>query len=131
MDIFAVFGIAAVTAAIALTLKQYRPELAMQVSAAGGVLVLLRAMTSISSVADMLTDLFEQSGVEPVWFALIIKIAGIAYITQISAELCRDAGESALACKTELCGRAMMLACVLPAITEVVNILIELTESMG
>ena len=38
----------------------------------------------------------------------------ITQVTHISAELCRDAGEKAVAAKLELCGAAASLMCVLP-----------------
>ena len=131
MDVFGLFGIAAATAAAALTLRHYRPELALQVSLAGGAVILIKAIASLGGITQTLNSLFERSGVGSEWFGLILKIFGIAYVTQISADICRDAGESALAAKTELCGKIMMLACALPAVIAVVDILMELAEGIG
>lgn len=48
--------------------------------------------------------------------AVIVKAIGIAYTTQIAAALCRDLGETALAVKTELVGRIMLMTLAVPLI---------------
>ena len=131
MDVFSLFGIAVVTSLLAVTVKQYKPEIAMQVSIAGGAMILLMAVSSLTGSLNAIKAMFDESGVDGQWPEMVLKILGIAYITQISAELCRDAGEGALAYKTELCGRALILACAAPAILALMRILLELTEKIG
>jgi stage III sporulation protein AD len=46
---------------------------------------------------------------------VLIKIIGIAYLAQFAGEICKDAGESAMAAKVERGGRIMILAAALPA----------------
>lgn len=130
MDVFTLCGVALVTAALAATLKQYRPELALQVGIAGGAVILLMALTSLGGAISAINAMLEESGLGGEWFALIVKIVGIAYITQITAEICRDAGEGALACKTEICGRVMILTCALPAVLALLRAALGIAENM-
>lgn len=130
MDVFELCGVAVITAILAVTVRQYRPELAVHVSIAGGAVLLLYAASELAGAAQILRDMFAQSGLGGGWLDLVLKITGIAYITQIASELCRDMGEGALAVKTELCGRLMMLTCVSPAILKLVGILKELAEQL-
>lgn len=131
MDVFELCGVAVITAVLAVTVRQYRPELAVQVSVAGGAVLLLICAARYADLPREIKAAFEQSGVDGGWLELVLKLCGIAFITQISADICRDAGESALAAKTELCGRVMMLACALPALLSLLRLLTGLAESIG
>ena len=53
--------------------------------------------------------------------AAVVKITGIAYTAQFSADICRDAGESAVASRIELAGRLMMLLAALPMVLSAVE----------
>ncbi len=131
MDAFSIMGIAVLTCVLAVTVKQFRPELAMQVSIAGGAIVTLAILSRISGVMISLRELYAESGLGGDWFGMIVKIAGTAYITQIASELCRDPGEGALAVKTELCGRILMLASAMPALVTLLRLLAGLADGMG
>lgn len=48
-------------------------------------------------------------GLNSDYIMLIFKVVGIAYIIQLAAQICTDAGESAIASKVELAGRVMIL----------------------
>lgn len=130
VDAFTFGGIAVITAMLAVTVRQYRPELAMQIGIAGGAVMLLLALGSLGGVFDAVRPFFEQSGLESGWAAMFLKITGIAYITQISSELCRDAGEGALACKAELCGRLLIVGAAAPAAVKLLQTLAELLSSV-
>ena len=131
MDIFSVCGIAVMTAVLAVTVRQFRPELAIQVSIAGGAVLTLSVLTKLAGSVETVKSFYAQTGLDGGWLETAIKLIGIAYITQISAELCRDAGESALALKAELCGRAIMLSCAMPALISLLKVLVGLAEMIG
>ena len=61
--------------------------------------------------------------------AVIVKAIGIAYTTQIAAALCRDLGETALAVKTELIGRIMLMTLAVPLILKITEMLTELVRN--
>ena len=46
---------------------------------------------------------------------MLVKIIGMAYLVQFGAEICRDAGESAIGSRVELGGRVLILSLTLPA----------------
>ncbi len=123
MDIFRIVGIAAAAAVLALTVKSYRPELGIQTAAAGGALILLLCISQLTEISSVLkTSLFEL-GLDEDAVLPVIKVAGIACVSQIGADICRDAGETALASKTELCGRILMVSAALPTLTKLVKLL--------
>lgn len=58
--------------------------------------------------------------------AAILKIIGCGYLFGISAELCRELGESAIASALTLVGRFEVIALVLPFIGEALDIALSL-----
>ena len=51
----------------------------------------------------------------------MLKVIGTAYLAQFAADLCRDAGESAVAGKVELAGRVLILALCLPVLMSILE----------
>ena len=92
---------------LALILGQYRPEFRMLVTAA--VTLLLMAM-----VLEQLSP-----GLTGDYAAILFKAVGICLLTQLAGDVCRDSGESSIASKIELAGRAAILLTAMPLIQEV------------
>ena len=53
----------------------------------------------------------------------VIKTAGIAIVTRLAADFCKDAKEGGLASAVELAGTALSLAAVLPLMGAVLDVL--------
>ena len=59
---------------------------------------------------------------------VVLRVIGIAYVAQFGAELCRDAGESAVASKIEFAGKIIIMTLSMPImykLLEVVNKIIQ------
>ncbi len=123
MDIFTIAGFAVITALLAITVKQYKPELATQVSLAGGLAMLLMVLSEVTGIMETIRELSRSGGLDERWVSLVFKTLGVGYVGQLSGQLCRDMGEGALAMKAELCTRIAIAAMVLPYVVQLVGIL--------
>ncbi|MHB8157554.1 MAG: stage III sporulation protein AD, partial [Desulfocucumaceae bacterium] len=56
----------------------------------------------------------------------ILKIVGIAYIADFGAQICRDAGEGAVASKIEFAAKIMVLVLAVPIVVAVLNSLLKI-----
>ena len=84
--------------------------------------VLLAAAIAIAGEVKQRAEEFMQNySVDGAGIAAVVKITGIAYTAQFSADICRDAGESAVASRIELAGRLMMLLAALPMVFSAVE----------
>ena len=126
MDVFKIVGIGLVGTVMALVLKQSKPELAILVSMATAVVIFLFAAPYFKAVMDMFDELTEMAGINPLHVGLVLKIIGVAYVVQFGAELCRDAGEGAIATKIELGGKITLLAMSMPIIYGLINLIREI-----
>ncbi len=115
MVIFQLAAFALLAASIVVLVRAYRPEMALQISIVAGLLLLLYIVAQVSGILDSLRTLSERYGINSAYIGVLVKIIGIAYLAQFAGDICKDAGESAMASKVELGGRIMILAAALPA----------------
>lgn len=120
MSIGEILGIGLVGAFLAITVRSTRPELGMAVGLATGCVIFAFILPEISSVLDGIEELSQNSGLDFKRFSVLIKIIGIAYITQFSAEVIKDSGENAIAKKVELAGKVMILVMIIPILKELI-----------
>ena len=105
MDIFKIVGIAFVGGLLSLFLRGYKKEFALVCSLVTALIILMQVGEAVTYVVDTLLAITEKSGVDKVYFEIIIKVVGIAYITQYGGELLKDSGENAIAQKVYLAGK--------------------------
>ena len=136
MDTFSLIGFAVVTAILSCTVRQFNTAAGMtlfrsgmNVALAGGAFILLSIIAKVSGVAAALSSVAASGGLDGESVAVIVKAIGIAYTTQIAAALCRDLGETALAVKTELAGRIMLMTLAVPLILKITEMLTELVRN--
>ena len=125
MSILQAAAICIVGSILCLFLRRIEPAQAALLGLAVLVLVLLSAMPEISRIVQTAEKLFGQSGLEPGWFLILCKAAGITYLTQIGADVCRDCGETAVASAVELCGRISLAGLALPLFVRLAEIVLE------
>ena len=123
MEIFKIVGFAIFAVIMVVVLKQQKPEMALLLSLAAGVCLLLFTVTKISGVVDMLNNLISKSGINKEFLTIILKVIGIAYIVEFGKNICQDAGQSAIATKLEMAGKVIIVTLSLPLIGALVNIL--------
>ena len=64
---------------------------------------------------------FGPAGLSPAVLAPVVKTSGIAILTRLAAELCRDAGESGIAAFVETAGAACALCAAVPLLETVLT----------
>ena len=124
-NILRICGAALCAAALGAILRQTRPEFAVYVSAAGGILLLGAVMTAFSPTVSSLKSLLDKAGLGDC-FGVLLKALGITIAASSAADLCRDLGESALGAKVELAARAELLLLALPLLERLLRAASEL-----
>ena len=119
MWIIAAAAVGLVGTVLALILGQYRPEFRMLVTAAVTLLLMAMVLEQLSPVLEQLRSTMELTGLTGDYAAILFKAVGICLLTQLAGDVCRDSGESSIASKIELAGRAAILLTAMPLIQEV------------
>lgn len=126
MGIAQIIGICIIATIMILVLKEHRPEIAIQISVAAGIIVLLMVSDKIANVIQLLTSLSNNIGVEIELISVVFKIIGIAYIAEFSAEICKDAGQGAIASKIEFASKIFIVILAVPIISSLIDLLANL-----
>ncbi len=124
MDIFKIIGIGLAGGVLSMTVKQYKKEYAILVGLATVTVILFFTLDTLSSVISQISLITEKSGVDTRYFAAVMKVVGVAYVTQFGAEILRDGGENAIALKVELAGKIFILGLTLPIVAEFLEVCI-------
>ena len=125
MDIFKVIAIAFTGGLVSLFLKEYKKEFALVASIVTAMMILLYVSEAVVEVVDTVLLITEKSGVDKKYFEIILKVVGIAYITQYGGELLKDCGENALAAKVYLAGKLFILYVTMPVVQGFLEVCIE------
>ena len=113
---------AAVAAALcAVVVKQHAREVGAVLALAAGALLLGAALGAIEEVHALADELGELAGLSPAVLAPLLKTVGIAILTRLTAELCRDAGEGGIAAAAETAGAAAAVLAALPLLRAVLS----------
>lgn len=117
-----------VGALLAVTVKRGSPEQALLLVLGCVVLVLLSLAEPLRELMAFFAELGERSGVAAELFVPLYKTIGIALTVRLGGEVCRDAGEAALAAVMETAGAVCALLVSLPLLRAVLSMLLELME---
>ena len=122
MEIEKIVGIGITAVILSLMLKGSRPEMAALVSVSAVAVLFVIVSPYLKSVLSMFVDLSEQTGIEMKYVIIVVKIIGISYIAQIGADICRDAGETAIGTKVELGGKIVITAYSMPIVYKLLEV---------
>ena len=117
MEISKIIALGLVGTIFSVLLKKENPQIAMLVAVVTGILIFLMLCTPLGNLLVLLRKTAEQAGVGEGYFSVVLKVIGIAYLTQFGAQLCADAGDGAIASKIELAGKVLMMTVAAPVLT--------------
>ena len=117
MEISKIIALGLIGTIFSVLLKKENPQIAMMVAVVTGVLIFLMLCVPLGNLLALLRETAEQAGVGEGYFSVVLKVIGIAYLTQFGAQLCADAGEGTIASKIELAGKVLMMTVAAPVLT--------------
>ncbi|HPZ41283.1 MAG: stage III sporulation protein AD [Dethiobacteria bacterium] len=121
MEIVQVVGLGLVAALLVLILREYQPEMAMQVSLVTGVIIMFLVFNQIIGAVNVITETAVAAGINLVYLQTLLRVIGIAYLAEFGAQLCRDAGEGSIASRVELAAKVIILVMAVPVIVEIME----------
>ena len=120
-EVLKVAAIAVAAALCAVVVKKNAQEVGVVLALAAGALILTLSLGAVEGVRELMDDLAGTAGLSPAVLAPVIKTVGIAILTRIAAEVCRDARESGIAAFVEVSGAALSLFVALPLLRAVLD----------
>lgn len=109
-------AIAIVSAIVGLIIKRYNPEISVLLSSCTVAMIGIAAVSFAGELKSFVYTVRTLTGTSDVYIAPILKCVGIAIVTKLTAELCRDSSQSASAAAVELAGTVCAMSVAMPLI---------------
>lgn len=123
MEIMQIVGIGMLGVFAAVAVKDSRPELGMCISLAAGAVILAGLAPRIAYIVDALAEICEKNETVEEYFSVILRVTGIAYLTQLASALAKDAGEEAISKKLEISGKICAVALTVPVLENLIELI--------
>ena len=126
MEIVKIIGVGLIATIILAIIRTYKPELTIYVSIIAGAIIFSMVMDKLSAIIDLLTNLSKKSGINAQYVAILLKISGIAILSEFAVSVCKDSGENSIASKVDLGGKIMIISVSIPIISSLLETIIKI-----
>ncbi|MGE5559266.1 MAG: stage III sporulation protein AD [Bacillota bacterium] len=126
MEIIKIVGFALIATIFLIILRKEKPEIAVVAGLAAGAAMLFFVVDKAWQVVKLLQGLAWQAQINPVYFRIILKVVGVAYVAGFGAQICKDAGEGALAMKIEMAGKMIIILMAVPVLSAILKTILQL-----
>ena len=115
-------GIAIVATLAAMTIKKQVPELSLVLTICAGIAIFGLGASAINIVLRFIRDIASFAGISNTVLTPLLKTVGIAIVTKIATDACKDSGSNSLASYVELAGCAIAITFSLPLLMSVIKL---------
>ncbi len=126
VEFFPYLGMALLTTVILVVLRPLRPEMALLLGLAAGTVIMVGVLGRLQPVIQLLNTMADRAAVQPFFLQTVLKVIGLAYLAGFTGQVCRDAGEGAMAAKVELVGKVAILLTGLPVFWAILETMLKL-----
>ena len=116
MEMVRVLGIGVVGTLLSVTLARHSGGYGLLTGLATGCLLLMMLLGRTGELETALRELVGAGGLSSDYLGRVVRILGLACLTEAGSRIAKDGGQGNIALKVELCGRVMILCALLPAV---------------
>lgn len=124
----ALIGIIAIM--LAIIFKKGKEEYALYITIGACFVILALGISKLEVILDAIDKIQGYIKLNKSYVAILVKIVGITYVTEISSSLCKDSGYQSVGDQIELVGKLSILAISMPillAILETIDKFLEVS----
>ena len=126
MGIFQIVAVGILGAVLAIIVKKQHPEMALLMTITASVIIFMMVMPMLAEVVGLFRHIGDLAGEQTTYVTLALRVIGVAYMAELGASVCSDAGETAIATKIDMAGRVIILIMAMPVIMDIVRIVMGL-----
>lgn len=119
-------GLAVAAAVMCLVVRRWQPEMAGVLAMVAGGILLLGALESVEALQSLIDRLTALGGLHKDYLALLMKVLGMSYATDLAAQTCEDLGENGLALKVSMVGKWCMFGVIAPMLLDLLEMIVGL-----
>ena len=114
-----VLGVFAVISSVAL--KKYSPEISALLLISCAVMIAVIYLPTAENLLKSIDYLTTKCIIKSEYINILIKSLGICYITQISANVCKENGSLSVAIQIETAGKILLLISAVPVFNDIIE----------
>ncbi len=126
MEVVKIVSIALIGLIIIILLKQYKPEYALYISLITGMLIIILVMDKLSGIIGLIESISNKANINNQFIGILLKITGIAFLSEFAVSICKDSGESAIASKIEIATKIIIISMSIPIISSLLEIILKI-----
>ena len=125
-SIIKIIGIGFIAVITIIIIKQYRPEFSIYISIIAGALILYISIDKLSNIISLLQGISSKAGINSTFLEILLKITGIAFLSEFAISICKDSGEAAIASKIELSSKLIIISMSIPIISNLMELILNI-----
>lgn len=122
---FRICAIGIVFAIVCILIKNFRNEFLVPVRVGSVILIFSLSLAMLVPILSFIGGIVDKLGANE-YIEVMLKALAIAYITNISSDICKDCGEGSIATGIEIAGKIEMILISLPLINKIIMVSQEL-----
>lgn len=123
MEILKIAALALTGVILAALMKGVNKEFSIYIILATVILVFFTIIDKLAEIFTFLEGIYDDISYGRTFFPIILKVLAVAYITDFTAQLCKDSGEGAIGTKVELAGKIVIFYLAMPILTAILELI--------
>ncbi len=124
MSVIKISILGMITVLMVLQFKETKSEYGTMIMLVASVLIFGFGISKIRQIIELINSVKSDFGIASGYIGVMIKIVGISYVCEFSADICRDSGMSTLANQIQIFGKLSIFVTGIP-------IFVQLLEAIG
>lgn len=125
-SVIKIIGVGFIGLIAIIIVKQYKPEFVIYISLIAGAIILFMIIDKLGSIINLLQTISSKSGISQDFLELLLKMTGIAFLTEFAVSICKDSGEGAIASKIEIGSKVVIISMSIPIISSLLEVILKL-----
>lgn len=123
MEILKIVTLALTGVILASLMKSVNREISIYIILATVIILFVSIIDKLTYIFHFLEGIYDNVTYGRTFFPVILKVLAVAYITDFTAQLCRDAGEGTVGSKVELAGKVIIFYLAMPILTAILELI--------
>ncbi len=123
MEIMKIVATALTGLILAIVMKSVNKEISIYIVLGTVMIIFLSVADRLAEIFSFLQGIYDNVTYGRTFFPVILKVLAVAYITDFTAQLCRDAGEASIGSKVELAGKIIIFYLAMPILTAILELI--------
>ncbi|BCS81549.1 stage III sporulation protein AD [Anaerocellum diazotrophicum] len=123
MEILNIIALCLVSIFVVSILKRTQKEIGLAITVFVGILIFLMMIDKLVYVVEKIVEMSNRVSFASGYIKTLIKMTGIALISEYTSSVCKDSGESAIAEKVEFAAKIIILFLSIPLILSLFDLI--------